>query len=77
MTAPIASPLESTVEKHIDSTSRLVRNVEIAFSLLIVISLLLGVLFLAVIADHWILKEGLSMPLRFGIFAALFSAIGL
>jgi len=76
MTAPTASPLESTVEKHIDSTSRLVRQVDIAFSLLIVISLTLGVLFLAIIADHWILKEGLSMPLRFGIFAALLSAVG-
>ena len=77
MTAPIASPLESTVEKHIGSTSRLVRQVDIAFSLLIVISLTLGVLFLAVIADHWLLKEGLSMSLRFGIFAVLLSVVGL
>ena len=75
MTAPTASPLESTVEQHIDSTSRLVRRVDIAFSLLLVVSLLLGGLFLAVIADHW-LKDGLSIPLRFGIFAALVTAAG-
>jgi hypothetical protein len=72
-----ANPLESTVETHIDSTSRLVRQVDLAFSLLIVVSLLLGGLFLAVIADHWILKEGLSIPLRLGIFAVLVAFAGL
>jgi len=77
MTAPVSSPIESTVEKHIDSTSRRVRHVDIAFSLLIVISLLFVCLFLAVIADHWLLKEGLSIPLRLGIFTALFFVAGL
>jgi hypothetical protein len=76
MTANIVSPLESTVEKHIDSTSRLVRRVDLALSLLIVVSMLFGGLFLAMIADHWLLKEGLSKTLRFGIFAALFAAAG-
>jgi len=77
MTAPIVSPLESTVENHIDSTSRLVRKVDLAISLLIIFSLITGGLFLAVIADHWLLKEGLTMTLRLGIFAALFTAAGL
>jgi len=77
MSSQTVSPLESTVEKHIDSTSKLVRQVDLALSLLIVISILLGGLFLAIIADHWLLKEGLSMSLRFGVFATLFAAAGL
>jgi hypothetical protein len=77
MTSTIVSPLESAVETHIDSTSRFVRQVDLAFSLLIVFSLLLGGLFLAIIADHWILKEGLSMLQRLGLFAALFATVGL
>ena len=77
MSTHIVSPLESTVEQHIDSTSRLMRRVDLALALLIVISLLLGGLFLAVLADHWLLKDGLSMPLRLAIFAALAAAAGL
>ena len=77
MASNIVSQVESTIEKHIDSTSRLVRRVDIALSLLIVFSLILGGLFLAIIADHWLLKEGLSVPLRFGIFFALFAATAL
>ena len=71
------NPLESTVVTHIESTSRLVRRVDLAFSLLIVISLLLGGLFFAILADHWLLKDGLSSPMRFGIFAALLAVAGL
>ena len=76
MSTYIASPLESTVEKHIDTTTKLVRRVDIALSLLIVITLLLAGLFLAILADHWLLKEGLSIPLRLGIFAALAAIAG-
>jgi len=76
MSSHTVSPLEATVEKHIDSTSRLVRRVDLAFSLLLVCSLFFGGLFLAILADHWFLKEGLSMLLRFGIFVVLFAAAG-
>jgi len=76
MSSPTISPLESAVEQHIDSTSRLVRKVDLALSLLILLVLLFGGLFLAVLADHWLLKEGLSMPLRLGVFAALAALAG-
>ena len=76
MSTHIVSPLEATVEKHVASTSQLVRRVELAFSILIVSSLIFGVLFLAVLADHWFLKDGLTMSLRFVIFAALLAAAG-
>jgi len=76
MTSDTVSSLESTIEQHIDSTSRLVRQVDLALSLLIVLSLVFGGLFLAILADHWLLKEGLSMPLRLGIFTVLFAATG-
>ena len=76
MSINTVSPLESSVEEHIDSTSRLVRRVDLALSLLIVCSIILGGLFLAILADHWFLKDGLSMLMRFGIFAALFAAVG-
>ena len=77
MTVPTVSPLESTVENHIDSTSRLVRQADLAISLFIILSLITAGLFMAVLADHWLLKEGLSMPLRLAIFAALLAAAGL
>ena len=76
MSMPRVSPLESTVEHHIDSTSRLVRQVDLAFALLTVVCLLLGGLFLAILADHWLLKEGLSVPLRLAIFSVLAAGAG-
>ena len=75
MTSDTVSPLESTIEQHIDSTSRLVRHVDLALSSLIVFSLIISGLFVAILADHWLLKEGLSMTLRFGIFTALLAAV--
>ena len=76
MTTPGSTPPESTVENHIESTSRLVRQVDIMLSILVVASMVFGGLFLAVIADHWLLKEGLSIPLRLGVFSALFAGVG-
>jgi WD40 repeat protein len=73
----MTTTLESTLDRHIGSTSKIVRRVDLALSLLIVISLIIGGLFLAILADHWLLKGGLTMPLRFGIFAALAAIAGL
>ena len=77
MSTPAVSPLESAVEEHIDSTSRLVRKVDLALALLVGTSLILGGLFLAILADHWLLKDGLSTTLRFAIFGGLATIAGL
>lgn len=75
-----ANPSENpdkTLEQRIDETRRLVLQVDVSLSVLTLVTVLFGGLILAVLADHWIFREGLSGPMRLGIFLALILLVGL
>ncbi|MDR1270534.1 MAG: hypothetical protein LBK82_13515, partial [Planctomycetaceae bacterium] len=52
-------------------TKRFVRDIDFFLSFFSLLTVLLAVLFAAVLADHWLFTDGLSMSLRVGVFFVL------
>ncbi len=66
----------STLDKRIDETCKLVRQVDLTLAVLVLLSLVFGVLLLAVLADHWLFADGFSVGRRIVIFLGLVGAVG-
>ncbi|MDR1142293.1 MAG: hypothetical protein LBL62_11410 [Planctomycetaceae bacterium] len=60
-----------TLDRQINETKRFVRDIDFFLSFFSLLTVLLAVLFLAVLADHWLFTDGLSMFLRVGVFFVL------
>ncbi|MDR3198365.1 MAG: hypothetical protein LBU34_10910 [Planctomycetaceae bacterium] len=60
-----------TLDQKIDETRRFIRHIDLFLSFFSLLTILFAVLFAAVLADHWFFADGLSMSLRFGIFAVI------
>ncbi len=69
--------LDETLERRIDETRRLVLRVDLWLSVIVLVTILFGGLLLAILADHWLFKDGLSGTMRFGIFGGLALLAGL
>ncbi|MDR2117026.1 MAG: hypothetical protein LBP87_11670 [Planctomycetaceae bacterium] len=59
------------LDRQINETRRFIRHIDLFLSFFSLLTILLAVLFAAVLADHWFFTDGLSMPLRFGFFTVL------
>lgn len=66
---------EATLQKHIDETRRLLHQVDLSQTFLSLGTLGFGTLLVAMLADHWIFKNGLNVPLRIVFFAGLFALL--
>lgn len=68
---PKTEPVDASLQKKIEETRRLLKHADISLSLLSLGTIILIVLLLSVLADHWLFKNGLSVSLRFGVFSSL------
>ncbi|MDR2706593.1 MAG: hypothetical protein LBC02_12510, partial [Planctomycetaceae bacterium] len=60
-----------TLDRQIDETRRFIRHIDFSLSFFSLLTILLAVLFAAILADHWLFTNGLSMSLRIGVFFVL------
>jgi hypothetical protein len=66
----VESP-DETLDRQINETRHFIRHIDLFLSFFSLLTILLAVLFAAVLADHWFFADGLSLFLRLGIFAVL------
>ncbi|MDR0337278.1 MAG: hypothetical protein LBI18_09330, partial [Planctomycetaceae bacterium] len=64
-----------TLDQQINETKRFILHIDFSLSFFSLLTILLAVLFVAVLADHWLFADGLSIPLRFGVLLVLLSII--
>ncbi|MDR2754622.1 MAG: hypothetical protein LBC20_02855, partial [Planctomycetaceae bacterium] len=62
---------DETLDRQINETRHFIRHIDLFLSFFSLLTILLAVLFAAVLADHWFFTNGLSISLRFGIFVIL------
>jgi hypothetical protein len=67
----IAENPNETLDRQIDETRRFIRQIDFSLSFFSLLTVLLAVLFTAILADHWLFTDGLSMFLRLGVFFVL------
>src|SRR3989304_825550 len=70
------SPLEAMIEDRILKTRRQVKGIDVATGLLTLLVCTITYLFLAALADHWLISGGLGFWGRFLVWAVLISAAG-
>ncbi|MCL2744848.1 MAG: hypothetical protein FWE67_13450 [Planctomycetaceae bacterium] len=61
---------ERVLVQRINDTSLILRRFGLLRAAVILLTFICGSLFLAVLAEHWLFQDGLSVPLRCGILAA-------
>jgi hypothetical protein len=67
----IAENPNETLDRQIDETRRFIRQIDFSLSFFSLLTMLLAVLFAAILADHWLFTDGLSISLRLGVFGIL------
>ncbi|MGL4593277.1 MAG: hypothetical protein ACRCUY_00955 [Thermoguttaceae bacterium] len=67
--------LEQRIESRIEETCRIIRFTDFALAVVSLITMLFAGLFIAILADHWLFRDGIPVILRVISFAGFFGFI--
>ncbi|MDR2643595.1 MAG: hypothetical protein LBC74_12460 [Planctomycetaceae bacterium] len=70
-TQNINESLDKTIDSRIDTTCKILFKMEFLTSVLFLTVFLVAGFFIAVIADHWLFADGLSVTLRLSVFVTM------